>query len=311
MRKWIIWAIIILVLAAAGFCIYWFCFRDTSDGGKLSNKEVLFAVQSVLENEGTNLEDIVKDHQKVTYSSSQITEMFVSADGSEKLSDKFASDLVIDNGKNLALSRENFENLFEKPLTFAYSALYESVFGKERIRQNTWLEQEIGGVNFKLKIWSDEAEVIYIWLYDAKENVMFETLINFDYRQETTIYSLESKIVKVNSYVEGEDYTYTYAYCNKNGETVLNFDFVNFNSSSKIAEKQEEYIISNAKINEISKVDGNDKKFMPSVDSNKINEIAKYLLEDLGVNFVEYNTATSVKGPKIKTMQNAYAYYNE
>ena len=112
MRKWIIWAIIILVLAAAGFCIYWFCFRDTSDGGKLSNKEVLFAVQSVLENEGTNLEDIVKDHQKVTYSSSQITEMFVSADGSEKLSDKFASDLVIDNGKNLALSRENFENLF-------------------------------------------------------------------------------------------------------------------------------------------------------------------------------------------------------
>lgn len=309
MRKWIIWIAIILVLAAAGFCIYWFCFRDTSDGGNLSNREVLFAVQSVLENEGTNLDEIVENHQKVQYSSSQATNMLVSADGeTQKLADKFASYLLVDNGKNVFLSRENYKVLFEKPLTYAYSALYESVFGKEKIRQNNWVEQEIDEKTFKFKIWSDKEEIIYIWLFDAKENVMFETIIDFDFRKDTNIYSLESKIVKVNS---EENNSYTYGYYVRDGEQVLNFDFVSFDSTNKIVEKQENYEISNININEISKIDGNNKKFALNLTADQKNEIVNYLLEDLDVNFAEYNTMVSVKCSRIKTMQNAYAYYNK
>ena len=311
MRKWIIWIAIILVLAAAGFCIYWFCFRDTSDGGKLSNREVLFAVQSVLENEGANLDEIVENHEKVIYSSSQITNMFVSADGETlKLADRFGESLTTNNGKNLVLSKENFAALFEKPLTYAYSALYNSVFGKDKIRQNTWLEQNIEGKNFKLKIWSDEAKVIYIWLYDAQENIMFETLIDFNYRNETNIYSLESKIVKVNKIASGEDYTYTYGYFNRDAEKVLNFELVNFISKNKIIEKQENYELFDIKIEEISKIDGENKKFISNLSSEKSLEVAKYILEDLDVNFAEYNSATSAKGTKIKTLQNGYNYYN-
>ena len=200
------------------------------------------------------------------------------------------------------------ERYHQKPLTYAYSALYESVFGKEKIRQNNWVEQEIDGKTFKFKIWSDKEEIIYIWLFDAKENVMFETIIDFDFRKDTNIYSLESKIVKVNS---EENNSYTYGYYVRDGEQVLNFDFVSFDSTNKIAEKQENYEISSININEISKIDGNNKKFALNLTADQKNEIVNYLLEDLDVNFAEYNTMVSVKCSKIKTMQNAYAYYNK
>ena len=316
MRKWIIWIVIILLLAATGFCVWWFFFRDTSDGGKFSNREVLFAVQSVLEDQGVNLDDIVEDHQKVVYSGIQTNGMYVSAEGEQegevkKLSDKFESYLVSES-RLVSMDSNEFKTLFEKPLVYAYSVLHESVFGKQKIRQNTWVEQTFEENIYRVKVWSDEAETIYIWLYDVKEDVMFEILINFNYRRETNIYSLESRIVDVNvKNEETKEYVYTYGYFNRNIEKVLNFDYVTFKSSEKITEKQETYKLSDINLKEISKVDGSTNRFFLNTSNVNYQSVAKYVLEDLDVNFKEYDLAAGHKATQVESIANAYAYYNK
>lgn len=143
MRRWILWITIILVLAAGGFCIYWFIFRDTSDGGDLTNKEVLFAIQSVLEDQQIDLDNIVKDHQNVSFTYEAKTEAVVSADSKVlTVGEKFEN--ILTTTESIAsLNAEQFKNNFAKPLIYAYSALYENVFNNAKFKQNVWYSQTI------------------------------------------------------------------------------------------------------------------------------------------------------------------------
>ena len=141
MRRWIIWITILLVLAAGGFCIYWFLFRDTSDGGDLTNKEVLFAIQSILEDQELDLNTVVENHKKVSFVANHETNT-VNADGKVlPVAQNFQSLLQETGIERKSLSKEDFENFYKKPLIFAYSALYANVFGREWFRQNTWSSQ--------------------------------------------------------------------------------------------------------------------------------------------------------------------------
>lgn len=330
MRRWIIWITILLVLAAGGFCIYWFLFRDTSDGGDLTNKEVLFAIQSILEDQELDLNTVVENHKKVSFVANHGTNS-VDADGKVlPVAQSFQSLLQETGIERKSLSKEDFENFYKKPLIFAYSALYANVFGREWFRQNTWSSQTFTEkVNekksiqktYKIKILS-VGKNIYIWFYDEQTLTFEEMSITFNFRDKTNIYSLENKITKTNknALLSGDEpkdsYTYKYAYFNRDEIQVLNSDSISFTSEQRITEKQENYSLLDMNISSLyftsdginneyagdeSIIDWETKKF----------EVQRYLLEKLDVNFKEQDSYKDAKTSTLKSLNYAYNYYNK
>lgn len=330
MRRWIIWITILLVLAAGGFCIYWFLFRDTSDGGDLTNKEVLFAIQSILEDQELDLNTVVENHKKVTFVANHGTNN-VDADGKVMpLAQNFQSLLQETGIERKSLSKEDFENFYKKPLIFAYSALYANVFGREWFRQNTWSSQTFTQKvdekksiqkTYKIKI-SSVGKNIYILFYDEQTSTFEEMSMTFNFRDKTNIYSIENKITRTNknALLSGDEpkdsYTYKYAYFNRDESHVLNSDSISFTSEQRITEKQENYSLLDMNISSLyftsdginneyagdgSIIDWETKKF----------EVQKYLLEKLDVNFKEQDSYNDARTSTLKSLNYAYNYYNK
>lgn len=330
MRRWIIWITILLVLAAGGFCIYWFLFRDTSDGGDLTNKEVLFAIQSILEDQELDLNTVVEKHKKVSFVANHETNS-VDADGKVlPVAQNFQSLLQETSAERKSLSKEDFENFYKKPLIFAYSALYANVFGREWFRQNTWSSQtftqkvdEKKSIQkiYKIKI-SSVGKNIYIWFYDEQTSTFEEMSITFNFRDKTNIYSLENKITKTNknALLSGDEpkdsYTYEYAYFNRDESHVLNSDSISFTSEQRITEKQENYSLLDMNITSLYfTADGKNKEYtnLESVTDweTKKFEVQRYLLEKLDVNFKEQDSYNDARTSTLKSLNYAYNYYNK
>lgn len=330
MRRWIIWITILLVLAAGGFCIYWFLFRDTSDGGDLTNKEVLFAIQSILEDQELDLNTVVENHKKVSFVANHEPNR-VDADGKVmSLAQNFQSLLQETGIERKSLSKEDFENFYKKPLIFAYSALYANVFGREWLRQNTWSSQTFTQKvdekksiqkTYKIKI-SSVGKNIYIWFYDEQTSTFEEMSITFNFRDKTNIYSLENKITKTNknALLSGDEpkdsYTYEYAYFNRDESHVLNSDSISFTSEQRITEKQENYSLLDMNITSLYfTADGKNKEYtnLESVTDweTKKFEVQRYLLEKLDVNFKEQDSYNDARTSTLKSLNYAYNYYNK
>lgn len=330
MRRWIIWITILLVLAAGGFCIYWFLFRDTSDGGDLTNKEVLFAIQNILEDQELDLNTVVENHKKVSFVANHGTNS-VDADGKVlPVAQNFQSLLQETSIERKSLSKEDFENFYKKPLIFAYSALYANVFGREWFRQNTWssqtFTQKVDEENsiqktYKIKI-SSVGKNIYIWFYDEQTSTFEEMSITFNFRDKTNIYSLENKITKTNknALLSGDEpkdsYTYEYAYFNRDESKVLNSDSISFTSEQRITEKQENYSLLDMNISSLYFTsDGINNEYAGDeaiIDwETKKFEVQRYLLEKLDVNFKEQDSYKATKTSTLKSLNYAYNYYNK
>lgn len=329
MRRWILWITIILVLAAGGFCIYWFIFRDTSDGGDLTNKEVLFAIQSVLEDQQIDLDNIVKDHQNVSFTYEAKTEAVVSADSKVlTVGEKFENILTTTESK-VSLNAEQFKNNFAKPLIYAYSALYENVFNNAKFKQNVWYSQTItqkideeNSVDrtYKLKVLSLNNNKICLWFYDEANLTFNEMTLQFNYRNETNVYSLENKITKTNKdAIAGESeatdsYSYQYAYFNRDAENILNFESIDFTSEERVTNIQKNYSYLDFNINSIYLYGEQIKAYLnpesiADLDGVKA-EMQRYLLDNLDVNFYEEDKYLNAKTTSIDTFTNAYKYYN-
>lgn len=328
MRRWIIWITILLVLAAGGFCIYWFLFRDTSDGGDLTNKEVLFAVQSILEDQEFDLNTIVKDHKKVSFIANHETNTVEADDRFLSIAQNFQFLLQETEVKRNSLSQEDFDIFYKKPLIFAYSALYSNVFGGEWFKQNTWCSQtftekidEENSVQktYKIKITSVNKN-IYIWFYDEQTLTFEEMAISFNFRDNTNIYSIENKITKTNKdalTVDGEkkdSYTYGYAYFNRDEEQVLNSDSIMLSSADRVVEKQENYSLLDINISSLYFV--NDEIYKEYLNLNEVEnwetkkfEVQKYILENLDVNFKEQDSNINNRTSTLKSLDYAYNYY--
>lgn len=330
MRRWIIWITILLVLAAGGFCIYWFLFRDTSDGGDLTNKEVLFAIQSILEDQELDLNTVVENHKKVSFVANHEPNR-VDADGKVlPLAQNFQSLLQETGIERKSLSKEDFENFYKKPLIFAYSALYANVFGREWLRQNTWSSQTFTQKvdekksiqkTYKIKI-SSVGKNIYIWFYDEQTSTFEEMSITFNFRDKTNIYSLENKITKTNknALLSGDEpkdsYTYKYAYFNRDESHILNSDSISFTSEQRITKKQENYSLLDMNISSLYfTADGKNKEYtnLESVTDweTKKFEVQRYLLEKLDVNFKEQDSYNDARTSTLKSLNYAYNYYNK
>ncbi len=329
MRRWILWITIILVLAAGGFCIYWFIFRDTSDGGDLTNKEVLFAIQSVLEDQQIDLDNIVKDHQNVSFTYEVKTEAVVSADSNVlTVGEKFEN--ILTTTESIAsLNAEQFKNNFAKPLIYAYSALYENVFNNAKFKQNVWYSQTIiqkideeNSVDrtYKLKVLSLNNNKICIWFYDEANLTFNEMTLQFNYRNETNVYSLENKITKTNKdAIAGEteasdSYSYQYVYFNRDAENILNFESIDFTSEERVTNIQKNYSYLDFNINSIYLYGEQIKAYLnpesiADLDGVKA-EMQRYLLDNLDVNFYEEDKYLNAKTTSIDTFTNAYKYYN-
>lgn len=330
MRRWIIWITILLVLAAGGFCIYWFLFRDTSDGGDLTNKEALFAIQSILEDQELDLNTVVENHKKVSFVANHEPNS-VDADGKVlSVAQNFQSLLQETSAERKSLSKEDFENFYKKPLIFAYSALYANVFEREWFRQNTWSSQTFTQKvdekksiqkTYKIKI-SSVGKNIYIWFYDEQTSTFEEMSITFNFRDKTNIYSLENKITKTNknALLSGDEpkdsYAYEYAYFNRDESHVLNSDSISFTSEQRITEKQENYSLLDMNITSLYfTADGKNKEYtnLESVTDweTKKFEVQRYLLEKLDVNFKEQDSYNDARTSTLKSLNYAYNYYNK
>lgn len=328
MRRWIIWITILLILAAGGFCIYWFLFRDTSQGGDLTNKETLFAVQSVLKDQNVDLETIVKDHQEVSFTSSHDENKSVEADGEIlPVTSKFAG-ITTETLKKTTLDKDEFDEFYKKPLIFAYSALYSNVFENKYFKQNVWYYQTFSsgeGENkvektYKIKISTKDNNLIYILLYDESNLTFNEMTITFNFKNETNVYSIENKItiVNKNGIISGENitdnYTYKYAYFNRNASRILNYDSLSFSSDDRIKNIQKFYdfydleITSSYFVKDDKQYTISSPKFIENWDEKQL-EIEKYVVEDLDVNFKEQNKCLNANIGSTTNLEYAGEYF--
>lgn len=328
MRRWIIWITILLILAAGGFCIYWFLFRDTSQGGDLTNKETLFAVQNILKDQDVDLDTIVKNHEEVSFVANHEGSEKVHADGETlSLTSKFPN-VLTETFKKVSLDKTEFNEFYKQPLIFAYSALYANVFEDEYFKQNVWYAQTFTkgeGENavsktYKIKIASKDNNKIYIWLYDESNLTFNEMTINYDFKNETNVYSIENKItiVNKNGIISGEkvkdNYTYKYAYFNRNASEILNFESLEFGSDEKIKNIQKNYDFYDLEINSfyIAKDNKcfniNSIKYLDNWETKQL-EIEKYVVENLDVNFKEQEKYKNVNFGSTSNLSYAGEYY--
>ena len=314
MRKWIIWIVILLLLAGGGFCLYWFVFRDTSDGGNLTNREALFVIQNVLEDNNVDLKDYIDNPQKVEFDKTA-TNAVVYADGKEvlPLSEKFSGVMAINRNANC----NNFK-VFEQMLVLAWKNLYSNVFGGvKNIRQNVWYEniitekvmeedkevdKEINRIY--LKIWSNKENDVYIWFYDKSADELSEIVIGYDYRSATPNYDLTMKSVEKTKSSEEGQYRYSLNYFCKNNGKVAYCDSATFYSNKEYKQINQEYELISGEYTLFSNI-GIAKRYFKSpkgAADDTAKEIFKYMIEDYDITFYHYDQFSSAKKQTMKQL---------
>lgn len=321
MRRWIIWILILLVLSAGGFCLYWFVFRDTSDGGTLSNKEVLFAMQNVLIDNGYNLNDYVKDAKKVSFSAGDDVELSAESVDKKPLTTEFNSWLSL----SAVTPKTDFTEI-NNSMVFAWKALYEHVFNKKTFRQNVWYEQnvtekqkvnnqekEVVVKSFKIKIFSDAEEKIYIWTYDQNANKFDEIVIDYNYRNEKNTYELTAKVVNtnVNALTEGENKVNTYGYklinLKKTAGEINYYENVEFTSKKRYTKMESSYELLNGEINSLFVKEDLKKDFIAHSDPDTLKKLLfKYIVEDYDVSFFEFDKLKDIKYTKTESLKELF-----
>lgn len=328
MKRFITFIFVLIILGGIGFGVYWFAFRDASDGGDLTNKEVLFAIQSVLKDQNVDLNTIVEKHQEVSFTTPQTADVVSAEQGSAIIGQEFDALLTETREVLSSLPAEDFASTYSAPLIFAYSALYQNVFGGENFKQGVWYKQgysiKIDAENslekiYQIKISSTGKNDIYIWFYDQNEKIFNEMLLNFNFRNETNVYSIENKIVKTNASAIGagenskDSYTYQYVFFNRNADKVLNYDDVKFTSEVRYDRIVKTYSFIDFDINSIYNASSDTiKKYNSSTtitEENKI-EIIKYMVGNLDVNFYELDKYAQLNSANTGTLTNACKYFN-
>lgn len=328
MKRFITFLLVLIILGGIGFGIYWFAFRDTSDGGDLTNKEVLFAIQSVLKDQNVDLDQIVKEHQEVSFTTPQTTDVVSAEQGSAIISQEFDALLTETEDVLNSLTSEQFNSTYSAPLIFAYCALYQNVFAGENFKQGIWYKQDYSikideknnlEKTYQIKILSKGKYDIHIWFYDENVKIFNEMLLNFNFRNETNVYSLENKIVKTNAEAiveranKSDSYTYQYAFFNRNADKVLNYDDVKFTSAVRYDRIVKTYSFIDFNINSIYNASSDTIKKYASATTltteNK-NDVIKYVIENLDVNFYELDKYAKLNSANTETLTNACKYFN-
>lgn len=282
MKRFIIFLFVLILLGGAGFGIYWFLFRDKTDGGNLTNKEVLFALQSVLEDQGVDLNTIVENYNKVDFAPA--SNMMVYAEEANKLEDEFAS--LLTENQTFEYDNSNFEK-FSNAVVEAYKAIYNNVFNNMKFKQNVWYETENG----KISVYSDEEENIIIYAF--LNEVYYEIKIDFNFRNQNNIYSYETKILK-----QGETQNYEYLYFNRNAENALSFDDVKFASTEKYLGDEEEISLTFEDIKIFKKLAEGYAGLIELSDEQK-TEVLNYTLKTLNTNFKNFENFKDKQAEKL------------
>ena len=282
MKRFIIFLFVLILLGGAGFGIYWFLFRDKSDGGNLTNKEVLFAIQSVLEDQGVDLNTIVENYNKVDFAPA--SNMMVYAEEANKLEDEFAS--LLTENQTFEYDNSNFAK-FSNAVVEAYKAIYNNVFNNMKFKQNVWYETENG----KISVYSDEEENINIYAFLSED--YYEIKIDFNFRNQNNIYSYETKILK-----QGETQNYEYLYFDRNAENALSFDDVKFTSTEKYLGDEEEISLTFEDIKIFKKLAEGYAGLIELSDEQK-TEVLNYTLKTLNTNFKNFENFKDKQAEKL------------
>ena len=282
MKRFIIFLFVLILLGGAGFGIYWFLFRDRTDGGNLTNKEVLFAIQSVLEDQGVDLNTIVENYNKVDFAPA--SNMMVYAEEANKLEDEFVS--LLTENQTFEYDNSNFAK-FSNVVVEAYKAIYNNVFNNMKFKQNVWYEIENG----KFNVYSDEEENIIIYAFLNED--YYEIKIDFNFRNQINIYSYETKILK-----QGETQNYEYLYFNRNEENALSFDDVKFASTEKYLGDEEEISLTFEDIKIFKKLAEGYAAAVELSDEQK-TEVLNYTLKTLNTNFKNFENFKDKQAEKL------------
>lgn len=282
MKRFIIFLFVLILLGGAGFGIYWFLFRDRTDGGNLTNQEVLFAIQSVLEDQGVDLNTIVENYNKVNFAPA--SNMMVYAEEANKLEDEFAS--LLTENQTFEYDSSNFAK-FSNVVIEAYKAIYNNVFNNMKFKQNVWYEIENG----KLNVYSDEEENIIIYAFLNED--YYEIKIDFNFRNQINIYSYETKILK-----QGETQNYEYLYFNRNAENVLSFNDVKFSSQQEYLGDEEETTLTFEDIKILKKLAEGYAAVVELSDEQK-TEVLNYTLKNLKTNFKNFENFKDKQAEKL------------
>lgn len=282
MKRFIIFLFVLILLGGAGFGIYWFLFRDKTDGGNLTNKEVLFAIQSVLEDQGVDLNTIVENYNKVDFAPA--SNMMVYAEEANKLEDEFAS--LLTENQTFEYDNSNFAK-FSNAVVEAYKAIYNNVFNNMKFKQNVWYETENG----KISVYSDDKENINIYAFLSED--YYEIKIDFNFRNQNNIYSYETKILK-----QGETQNYEYLYFNRNAENALSFYDVKFVSTEKYLGDEEEISLTFEDIKIFKKLAEGYAGLIELSDEQK-TEVLNYTLKTLNTNFKNFENFKDKQAEKL------------
>ena len=286
MRRFMIFLLIFVIISGAGFAIYWFIFKDKSDGGSLSNKEVVLALQNVMEDQGVDLTSIIENYQRVNFAPA--SSMVVYAEDKKGIEEEFSS--LLNNLQTFDYDKSNFSK-FSAPIIQAYKAMYNNVFNKNGFRQNVWYQID----NCKFKVHSDVEEIINI--IAIIDNMYFEIKIDYNYRNENNVYSYEVIILSNN-----DKFNYEYLYFKRDSEKVLSFDNIKFASSEKYIGNEEDFAFEQktliANKFEIYEEQNCYKQFQELTEIEE-NNIFVYLLKELNVNFKNFDNLKNVKAEKL------------
>lgn len=287
MKRFIVFLLILAILGGTGFGVYWLFFRDKTDGGGLSNKEVVFALQNIIEDQGINLNTIIENCNKVDFAPA--SSMVVFAEEKTEVEDNFED--LLTKTTEFEYSNANFEK-FSAVVVEAYKAMYNNVFNNLKFRQNVWYQCE----DVKFKVCSDVDGKIEILAF--KNGVYFEITFDYNFRNETNIYSYQTKIL-----TEGENNNYEYLFFNRNAQRVLGFDNIKFASSQKYDGTEDEinFELNTVFATKFFAYDGEEseyKTFDELTDEQK-NEITKYVFKDLNVNFKNFEIAKTANAEKL------------
>lgn len=285
MKKFIGFLLILALLGGAGFGVYWLFFRDKSDGGSLTNKEVVFVLQNVLEDQGIDLNSIVENHEKVDFAPA--SSLVVLAD-EQGLEERFNG--ILTQLQAFEYDNSNFGK-FSNFVIEAYKALYNNVFNNKSFKQNVWYEIENG----KIKVYADASENVNIYAFGA--DIYYEIKIDYNFRNENNVYSLEAKILSA-----GETQTYEYLYFNRDADKVLSFNDVKFSSTEKYLGDEQELNLTADLIsaNKFHPVQAQPfyLQFKELSDEEK-TEIVNYVCKNLKVNFENFENIKNANAEKI------------
>lgn len=310
MRKVILIILILALLGGGGFCLYWFVFRKTDDGGYLSNRETLFVVQNVLENNGVNLDEYIDDAERVSYTST--TNAVVYADGEkESLTEKFEDKLVTSIENIETETQTSFKN-YSDIIVYAWKMLYSNVFGNVGIRQNVWYEtdtykkviedgkeKEVVDNREYFKIYSNEKSEILISYFNQNEKVLKEVEIDYDLRNTDVSYRLIAKETKITGESSGK-YVYNYFSMKKNYQTIFYSEDVSYSSNEKYIAISDTTFIANA--SKFSLLTDSKMYLTSNGDEEFKTQAFTYLVEKYDLTFYSFDEMKNVKSETAKKL---------